>query len=303
MRIGLQCAGDRGFLALLSQILTTDPGLTIIGATGLVRALTAPPGALLTPGAASFVHLGAISLLSVALASYAAGRTRLQADHVSLPLALSTRAGDWVFRHLPGELGAQFALEWLRVLRSANAMAIVYVLLPFGIAVVDSRRMGGGDIAVVAIVFCATGFAVDVAAGFLDSQAGRRLYELYGVDTRHYAVSFIAAFALTASALYGAQLPALGLANGRFVTTMFCYYAATVVILTDLGVVLVRRMGELSLVMRILASGLCVVVSLMLLGLSFYSRLVTALLAGAWLLGKFRTIGRAEVRRYYWGLS
>ncbi len=302
LRIGLQSAGDRRFTALLSQVLTADPALTIIGVTGLVRALTAPPGALLAAAAVSFAHLAVISLLSAVLASYIAGRTRSQADHVSLPLTLSKRVGDWAFRHLPGELGAQFALEWLRVLRSANSLALIYVLLPFGIAAVDSRRMGGGNVAVFAIVFCATGFAVDVAAGFLDHQPGRRLYELYAVDARHYAVSFIAAFALTGSLIYVAQLPALGLADGRFVTTMFCYYAATVVILTDLGVALVRRARELSLITRILAGGLCAAVSLMILGLSFYSRFVTLLLACAWLASKFRTISRAEVRRYYWGL-
>ncbi len=301
-RIGMSISDNGNFVLQIADILANDFGLTILGISGLVDTLSASDSTLMRIGLTALGHI----IFGTAVFAYYSWRLaiRLPVERSGSPVSvvLSNPIRRIIKRIVPGPLGGQICVEWLRTLRSTCEMVMLYVLIILGTIIVDRMRAGGGDIGLFALVFGAMALASDTGIYVLDNQRGKILYDVYGINPRHYLLGFISSLGIVIASLCIVQIPIIGDLDWLSIVTIFSACAATSIILIDLGVVVGRRSRHLGLLSKIIVGLVCLFVTLFILGLSFYNFFIPLIVAGIYLLFEIRNAERDVVHNLYWDL-
>jgi hypothetical protein len=302
-RIGMNFFGDDNFALQISDILVEDFGLAILGVSGLVNTLTASENTLMKIGLTTLTHLIFGTVVFAYYSLRLAKQLPVERSSSTMAVVLSNPIKHIIKRIIPGPLGGQMCIEWLRSLRSTSEKVMFYVLIILGIIIVDRMRIDGGDISLLVLVYGAMALASDTGVHVLDRQQGKKLYDVYGVNAQHYLLGFISSLGIVLASLCIVQIPIIGDFDWFSIATIFSACTATSIILIDLGVVIERRSQHLGLFSKIIiVPSVCFFVASLVLIASFYNFMIPLVFTGIYLFFEVRNAERNVIKNLYWDI-
>ncbi len=304
LRLGwsLRFGQSPDYIHSVSNILATDVVLAVSGIGGFVHTLTASNEILVRSSITTSIHMVCVVLVFAYYCWRLIKRLPVNYTGNTLPVALSNPTKHIIRRAIPGPLGGQMCIEWLRILRSTNPMVVLYVLIILAIVIVDRLRVNGGNVSLSVVVFGAMAMAVDTGVYILDNQRGKLLYDLYGVDAGDYLLSFVTSLGIVIAMLCVVQIPIIGSFDCVFVATIFSACTATSIALIDVGIVIERRSQKIGIFSKLIVVIVCFFITQIMLAISLYNFFIPLLIVGALLILSTRRANRDIVKNLYWGL-
>lgn len=302
IRVGINFSSGSNSIFQISDVIVSDFGLRMLGVSGLVNALVAPDSTILRIGSIALAH---ITLAIVVFACYSRQMTMrpaIQSSNSPMAVVLSKPVRFIIKRMVPGQLGGQVCIEWLRTLRSTNEMVIFYVLMILGVVIADRMSIGSSDVSLYALVFGAMALTTDTGISVLANRRGKKLYDIYGINPRHYLLGFISSFGLVMASLCIVQIPIMGNFDRSDVAIIFSGCTATSILLIDMGVVFSRQLQHFGILSKIGIGLSFFIITSIIMELSCYNFILPLIIAGIYLVFEVRNAKRDVVKNLYWDI-
>ena len=299
----------------IKHFLATDPLLLVSGISATAHTLTAPSEFLWPSSLTCLLHLTGVTAIMFMFCTYFISKTSGENQRCPLFVKLTRGLRKPIGRLLPGAHGAQIAVEWLRTLRSHNEKITLYTFIAVIIALFCNIRQS--QVNYLPILFLlALAVVTEGAPELLSLRRGNKLYNRYGVNSKHYLIGFFTSIGCFVSLLTIMLIPVFGVQNFNWATTLlvFCVCAAMGFALVGISVWIDDYCKKTKFPNRFFAAILIMfrqvfnslpplLFALIFFVLGTYNIILPLILAAIMLIGEVKRTQRHTVEELYWKLS